>query len=436
MRTIDDEHVEIALLLLIMADRVTDKNNASVFFSVSRLMTETLDYEYSAVSEAMSEQFTATMSSSRKDDKLMVNYSDETSISEEASSSKNQPSGKKLGKTALRLNYGKTHGRKPSGKADSRHSNNEPLSKESLSINSDIRKVTIGEFSIALAEKDLNEGRNRLSEIKNTTMRSFLGFTGGEDIPICRITPELVAEYEEYLQEDCGLTRNTSSFYLRNLRSIYNRAVSITGIKDVHPFSCVYTGVDKTVKRALDFDKIKKLKSLDLSKTPSLDFARDMFIMSFMLRGMSFVDMAFLKVSDLTDGVIHYRRKKTGQDLNIKWEKQMQKLLDKWPNSMRPEYLLPIIVKEGINDTRQYRTELFKINTSLKTIGKMLGVDMPLTMYVARHSWATVAKQKGVPIGVISEGMGHASENTTLVYLGSMGQGQVDNANKKIIGML
>ena len=114
----------------------------------------------------------------------------------------------------------------------------------------------------------------------------------------------------------------------------------------------------------------------------------------------------------------------------------MQKILSKWPNSARPEYLLPIIVKEGINDTRQYRTELFKINTSLKTIGKMLGVDMPLTMYVARHSWATVAKQKGVPIGVISEGMGHTSENTTLVYLGSMGQGQVDNANKKIIGML
>ena len=381
--------------------------------------------------------FTATVTvTSAENDNKKVSYSSNLSSDKDADLKSRGLTKKNMSKTAMRLNLGKTHGRKPSGKAGQVHTGERRVSADSLPIKADAKKITIGEFSIALAEKDLKEGRKRLSEIKNTTMRSFLGFTDGEDIPICRITPELVAEYEEYLQEDCGLTRNTSSFYLRNLRSIYNRAVTIIGIKDVHPFSRVYTGVDKTVKRALDIDKIRKLKSLDLSKTPSLDFARDMFLMSFMLRGMSFVDMAFLRVSDLTDGVIHYRRKKTGQDLNIKWENQMQKILSKWPNSTRPEYLLPIIVKESIDDTRQYRTELFEINTSLKTIGKMLGVDMPLTMYVARHSWATVAKQKGVPIGVISEGMGHTSENTTLVYLGSMGQGQVDNANKKIIEML
>ena len=384
----------------------------------------------------MRKRFATTVSSEDNDDNLSAVLSDNIRTYEDNTLKSTHSQKKIISEAALRLNYGRTHGRKPSGKVSQIRLVKKPVSTGSLTFKNDTKKATVGAFSIALAEFDLKEGRTRLCEIKKTTMRSFLGFTGGEDIPICKITMKLVSEYENYLLKECGLTRNTSSFYLRNLRSVYNSAVTLLGIKDTHPFASVYTGVDKTVKRALDFDKIKKIKSLDLSKTPSLDFARDMFLMSFMLRGMSFVDMAFLKVSDLTDGVLHYHRKKTGQDLNIKWETKMQVILNKWPNSTRTEYLLPIIVKNDVDDTRQYRTELFKINTSLKVIGKMLEMDMPLTMYVARHSWATVAKQKGVPIGVISEGMGHTSENTTLVYLGSMGQGQVDNANKKIIEML
>ncbi|MBR1436340.1 MAG: site-specific integrase, partial [Bacteroidales bacterium] len=344
-----------------------------------------------------------------------------------------QSVGSNLSKAALKLNLGKTHGRKPSGKG-AFHREKETI--EVSPIKADSKKATFGEFAIALAERDLQQGRKRLAEIKTTTVRSFLGFTGGEDILIRKIDSDLVHDYEEYLQEEKGLTRNTSSFYLRNLRAIYNQAVKLLGVKNLSPFNDVYTGVDKTVKRALDIDKIRKIKALDLSGNHSLDFARDLFLMSFMLRGMSFVDMAFLKVTDLSDGVLHYRRKKTGQDFNIRWETPMRKLSEKWPNDSRPEYLLPIIVKKDVDDIRQYRTELYKVNTALKTIGEMIGAEIPLTMYVARHSWATVAKQKGVPIGVISEGMGHTSENTTLVYLGSMGQGQVDSANKKIIGML
>ena len=114
----------------------------------------------------------------------------------------------------------------------------------------------------------------------------------------------------------------------------------------------------------------------------------------------------------------------------------MQRILNRWPNDTRPEYLLPIIVKTGVDDVRQYRTELFKVNKSLKTIGEMVGSEIPLTLYVARHSWATIAKDKGVPVHIISEGMGHTSESMTMVYLGSIGQGQIDKANKRIISLL
>ena len=232
------------------------------------------------------------------------------------------------------------------------------------------------------------------------------------------------------------MTRNTSSFYLRNTRVIYNQAVKYLGIKDRDPFREVFTGVTKTVKRAIGIDCIRKINNLDLSKEPSLAFARDMFILSFMLRGISFIDMAFLKVTDLQHGTIHYQRKKTGQGISIKYEQPMEKIFKRRVNITRPEYILPIIVKKDVDDIRQYRTMLYEVNKSLKTIGERIDAEVPLTMYVARHSWATVAKDMGIPIRVISEGMGHSSESTTLVYLGQIGKEQVDNANKRIISSL
>ena len=339
-----------------------------------------------------------------------------------------------VSKIAIALNVGKTHGRTPSRKPDERDKVTDIEEEFTFSGNADTAKFA--EFGMALYHYDIKAGRRRLSEIKATTIRSFLQFTGGKDVLLKNITPDLITRYENYLQKDRGLTKNTSSFYLRNTRAIYNQAIKHLGIKDLHPFKEVYTGVAKTVKRAVSMDTIKKIKALDLSKEPGLCFARDMFMLSFLFRGMSFVDMAFLKVTDLQDGVLNYKRKKTGQSLSIKWEQPMQRILNRWPNETRPEYLLPIIVKTGVDDVRQYRTELFKVNKSLKTIGERISSEVPLTLYVARHSWATIAKDKGVPVHIISEGMGHTSESMTMVYLGSIGQGQIDSANRKIMNSL
>ena len=338
-----------------------------------------------------------------------------------------------ISRAAKVLNFGKTHGRKPSGK-ESSFKLHKP--ENEFSYKGNPNSTYLAEFGMELYRWDITNGKRRLSEIRATTIRSFLGFTKGEDILIGNLDADFISRYEEYLQSERGLTRNTSSFYLRNLRAIYKTAVKCLGIEDQSPFKGVYTGVDKTEKRALGIDMIRKINSLDLSDSPSLAFARDMFMMSFMLRGMSFVDLSFLKVTDLRKGVLHYSRRKTGQNLSIKWETPMQKILDRWPNQSGNGYLLPIIVKRDVDEIRQYRTELFKVNNNLKTIGRMMGTDIPLTLYVARHSWATIAKGKGIPINVISEGMGHSSEATTMVYLGSMSQDQIDSANRKILRML
>lgn len=154
-----------------------------------------------------------------------------------------------------------------------------------------------------------------------------------------------------------------------------------------------------------------------------------------MLRGMSFIDMSFLRKSDLSNGYVTYRRKKTGQQLTIEWTKEMQMILDKYPENAS-DYLLPIIRKRGTNERYTYRNVGYNINHNLKTIAGMVGVSIPLTLYVARHSWASAAKAKGIPLSVISEGMGHDSEATTQIYLSSLDTSVVDNANRIILKCL
>ena len=277
-------------------------------------------------------------------------------------------------------------------------------------------------------------GKVRTSETYKSTLNSFKKFREDEDIMLDCLTSEIMEAYEAWHHKR-GVAPNTISFYTRILRAVYNRAVEDDIIENRNPFRKVYTGVDKTVKRALPLPVIKKIKALDLSLNASLDFARDMFLMSFFLRGMSFIDMAFLKKTDLKNGYVTYRRRKTGQQLIIEWTKEMQMILDKYPEN-ESEYLLPIIRNPGTNERCTYRNVGYNINHNLKTIAGMVGVTIPLTLYVARHSWASAAKAKGIPLSVISEGMGHDSETTTQIYLASLDTSVVDKANSLILKSL
>ena len=277
-------------------------------------------------------------------------------------------------------------------------------------------------------------GKIRTSETYTAALRSFSGFMNDKEVLFDQINADLIAEYEAYLKVR-GNSPNTISFYMRILKAVYNRAVEDGMTGQRHPFKSVYTGVEKTLKRALSLNDIRRIKGLDLSLKPYLDYARDMFLFCFYTRGMSFIDMAYLRKKDLQNGILSYRRRKTGQQLFIKWEKCMQEIFDKYPVN-ETEYLLPIITKRGEDYRKQYTNELHRVNHLLKKIGKQLDLPIPLTMYVGRHSWASVAKSRNVPISVISEGMGHDSENTTQIYLASLDTSVVDRANKKILDLL
>lgn len=276
-------------------------------------------------------------------------------------------------------------------------------------------------------------GKDRTAENYTTALHSFKHFRNGDDLSLDEMDAELMAEYEASLKSR-NVVMNTVSFYNRILRAVYNRAVEKGMTSQRYPFRHVYTGIDKTVKRAVSIKVIRRIKELDLSSNPSLDFARNMFLFSFYTRGMSFIDMAYLKKTDLQNGILTYRRRKTGQMLFIRWEKSMQEIIDKYPVTGNV-YLLPIIKKET-NERLVYRNALRLVNNKLKDISKLIGLQSRLTMYVARHSWASIAKSQNIPLSVISEGMGHDSETTTRIYLASLDNSMIDNANKLILKKL
>ena len=274
--------------------------------------------------------------------------------------------------------------------------------------------------------------RVRTSETYAATLSSFMKFRDGQDILLCEIDGDTMMLYEAWLKAK-GICPNTISFYMRILRAVYNRAVEKELVEQKHPFKHVYTGIDKTVKRAVPLKAIKRIKELDLTLKPHLDYARDMFLFSFYTRGMSFIDMAYLKKSDLKNGVLTYRRKKTNQQLSIRWEKCMAEIVAKYEGRSTTQYLLPIITNPLTDERIQYRNAIYRVNTALKVVAKMAGLSIPLSMYCARHGWASVAKSKNIPLSVISEGMGHDSEETTRIYLASLDSNVIDKANSLIL---
>jgi len=276
-----------------------------------------------------------------------------------------------------------------------------------------------------------DENRRKTASIYSTVKMSFFRFRLGRDVLIEDIDNLLIMKYETYLK-NTGLRKNSTSCYLRALRSIYNQAVKKRLTIQKNPFKGVYMGIDKTVKRAVNEDIIIQLKYMDLSKCKTLALARDIFMFSFYMRGMSFVDMANLRKSNIINGYIIYARSKTRQLLSIKIEVCMQEIITQYQMQTIDDYLLPIYTLQNSDHVSQLGT----YNKRLKKISNMMGLEKPLSLYVTRHSWATIALRKGVPIEVISESMGHENETTTRIYLASLGQSVVDKANANVIKLV
>ncbi|MCL2133432.1 MAG: site-specific integrase [Bacteroidales bacterium] len=283
-------------------------------------------------------------------------------------------------------------------------------------------------FIAYLIKNLMNSNRRKTAGICVTARNNFGRFLQGQDILLDKIDNNLMQHYEDWLRIS-GVVKNTASCYMRALRSVYNQAVKRGLTTQKNPFANIFTRVDKTVKRAVSEEVIVQVKNMDLPAHNKLALARDLFMFSFYMRGMPFVDMANLRKTNLKNGYIVYTRSKTKQILRIKIEDCMQDIIVRYAEATVDDYLLPVFTAQNRDNTSQLRNH----NKRLKRISDILGLEKPLSSYVSRHSWATLAFRKGIPIEVISESMGHENESTTRIYLASLGQSVVDKANAEII---
>lgn len=263
--------------------------------------------------------------------------------------------------------------------------------------------------------------------------RRFKAFREDVDLTFDELTPDMIECYEAWLI-DKRLKQNSIRCYLRTLNTLLCKAVEEGLLNNTNLFSHVRLSYVKTTKRAISEKELKVIANLELPENSTMALARDIFMFSFYMRGMPFVDIAYLRKTDLRNGMWTYCRRKTNQCLMVEWEKAQQKILDRYANQMENRsYLFPIIKEEDGTEYKQYQRMQININRALKKIGEMAELKMPLTTYVARHTWASVARDMNIPIAVISEGMGHNSIKTTQVYLNSIDISRINDANKRII---
>lgn len=297
--------------------------------------------------------------------------------------------------------------------------------------------VSVLSYGQHLISRLTEKGKLGTARNLRSTLTSFTEFLHGRDIAFSLLDEVVIGEYADWLAKR-GITSNSSSFYMRNLRSVYNRAVREEGIEQTFPFRYVYTGIDKTAKRSVDEKVIIRLKGLELNDISGLGFARDLFLFSYCTRGMSFVDMAYLRHKDIRNGYICYKRKKTGRPLSIRIEQIVQEIINRYQKRTTGScYLFPILHTEDDEQSyKQYQTGLRYYNKQLKKLASLLGENIVLTSYTSRHTWASTARKHNIPVAVISDGMGHTSEKTTLIYLSSIDTSVIDRANAELVSLL
>lgn len=273
--------------------------------------------------------------------------------------------------------------------------------------------------------------------------RSLSKYLQNKDCPLASVNVSFLNRYETFLRSE-GCADTTMSVYFRTLRSAMNKAIGEKLLSaDLYPFSRNVAEYDKfslakfdlsTRKRAITKDEIRLIEAVELI-TPRLLLAKHLFLFSYYGGGINYVDMAQLRWRNVQGGRLQYVRQKTGGLFNLKQPAPITTILDYYRSVT---YVGPDAYVFGILDPAKHQTQLQianrlhkikgQVNQDLKVIGQMVGIETPLTTYVARHSFATVMKRSGVPTAIISEAMGHQTESITQTYLASFENELIDEA--------
>ena len=292
------------------------------------------------------------------------------------------------------------------------------------------------------------EGKFPAMHVYACTLRSYEKFCAEERYPKNTtaslsmqeiFTPERLKEYEDWLAGQQS-SPNTISTYMRTLQAVYNRWMS-PGIEGYNPvlFKDVYTKVESRTKRALTAEPMEQLRNTDFSVlTLRQQQVLTYFLLMFMLRGMPFIDLAHLRKSDLRNRRITYRRHKTGKLMVVDVPPDAMRLLQKYRDKTDSEYLFPLL-HGGLfmeEHHHRYQETLRHFNRELARLMKQLLPGVSVSSYTARHTWATLAYHSGVPVGLISQSLGHSSIRVTMTYLKPFDAEVIDRINRQVISLV
>lgn len=302
------------------------------------------------------------------------------------------------------------------------------------------QEVNVIDFFDEIIDEMNKAGRVSNAQAYQSTKDSIIKFKG-KKIRFRDITPAFLEKYEVFLKEN-GNQNGGVAFKMRELKALYNKARNRKLIpKEPYPFEDYKVSKLKSniSKRALNVEEFKKIRDVDLSKYPNLIDAYNFFMFSIYTRGMNFMDMMTLKWSNIQNNRIYYTRSKTKGAFNIEIMGNTQEILTFYKKQNRPtQYVFPILLHEQLTPKQiHYRKQkvLRSYNSKLKEIAVLAEVDVKLTSYVARHSFATILKMQGTSIEKISEMMGHADVSVTMNYLKEFSNEELDKENRKFLDL-
>lgn len=304
-----------------------------------------------------------------------------------------------------------------------------------------VRKVSVLGFADELFERLTKENRMGTASTIRDIRRALIRYEEGENrkpdkLLFTDLTPAYLDDFRSSLAER-GLAETSMAVYFRTLRLVYNQAIKRGLVLDkYYPFrEFKVSQFDlRTRKRAITKADVGLIAAVQ-PDTTRLRLARDLFLFSYYGAGINFVDMAYLRWSDLEGDRLCYERKKTGHLFNFKLSEAARLILDYYrplTSLSSDAYVFPILDLKRHQTPQQIDNRIHKIigqvNPDLKELGKLAGVTSVLTTYVARHSFATALKRSGVATSVISEAMGHHTESITQTYLASFDSDLMDEA--------
>ncbi len=296
-------------------------------------------------------------------------------------------------------------------------------------------KSSFNSYTKNIIQQMKSAGQLGNAAVYQTMLNRVNAYIDDTEVSFEEITYKWLKDFESFCTKE-GVTTNGISVYMRTLRAVFNRAIQEKQVSaDLYPFNEYKIKNKKPLKRAISKEDIVEIRNLKLEEDSPEWHARNFFLFSFYTLGISWVDMAHLKLKNIKNKRINYKRAKTGKDYSIELIKPAQEIVDWYKKDKKDDdYIFPIIHRPDDPDKARLdiKNELKQYNKYLRKVGDQAEIGAHLTSYVSRHSWASLAFRGGVNIGVISKGLGHDDIKTTQIYLEELGAEEVDKANLTI----